>query len=309
MSAMPLPSSDHAYSSSGKQSRANDKQRLQMISKDLVVNGSIEIRHRFSESVAQAREDLPYGMRIYIRSLHDQTVAASLDRIKALHEAGFDPVPHIAARRIKSRDELQDFLSTAVRDYGVSRVLLIGGDIAEVKGPYNDASAVLMDGVLEANGIREIGLAAYPEGHVRIANERLHQILQDKLELVARIGLGTYIVTQFSFVPARVVDFCAMLSRRFPETSIYVGIAGPTEPAKLVNYANICGVSASIRAMTDLGLKAAQVVSHTEPGSQLEAVARYCAARETCNVTGIHVFSFGGFIKSSQWMHRLYSKQ
>jgi len=308
MSAMPLQYSGLEYSPSGERLRASDSQRLQTITKDLIVNGSIEIRHRFSESVEQAREDLPYGMRIYIRSLHGQTVAASLDRIKVLHAAGFDPVPHIAARRIQSRGELQEFLDSAVRNFGVRRVLLIGGDIAEVMGPYNDASAVLKDGILEANGIREVGLAAYPEGHAHIRKERLNQILQDKLELAARIGLGTYILTQFSYIPSRVVDFCAMLSRRFPETAVYVGIAGPTEPDKLVNYAKICGVSASIRALTDLGLKAAQVVSHTDPGSQLEIVARYCAAREACNVTGIHVFGFGGFIKSSQWMHRLYSK-
>ena len=308
MSAMSPISSSLEYTSGGEQSRVSDSQHLHAIIKDLVVNGSIEIRHRFSESVELARETLPYGMRIYIRSLHNQTVADSLDRLKALHAAGFDPVPHVAARRIRSRNELQEFLTTAVSNYGVSRVLLIGGDIAEVLGPYADASAVLEDGILEASGIREVGLAAYPEGHAHIPRELLNKILQDKLILATRIGLGTFILTQFSYLPSRVVDFCAMLSRSTPATPVYVGIAGPAEPATLINYANICGVSASIRALTEQGFKAAKVVSHTDPGAQLEAVARYCAVRESCNVTGIHVFGFGGFIKSSQWMHHLYSQ-
>ena len=281
--------------------------RVQEIARDLIVNGSIEIRKIDREIVRQGRELLPYGIRVYSRSLHDQEPDISLENIRILHAAGFDPVPHIAARWIRARGELRDFLSAAVQRYGVSRVLLIGGDITEMMGPYADAGAVLDDGVLEESGIREVGLAAYPEGHALIPKDKLTSILADKLQLAASRGLGSYIVTQFSFVPARIVDFCAAFARIAPATSIYVGIAGPTDPDNLTRYAKICSVSASIRALTEQGFKAAKLISHTDPGAQLEAVARYCAMRETCNITGVHVFSFGGFIKSSQWMHRIYN--
>lgn len=284
------------------------KQRLKEIARDLIVNGSIEIRNTTLAKVRQGRELLPYGVRVYVRSLHNQDPGVSLDTIRILAGAGFDPVPHIAARWIRSRGELSDFLSEAVRSYGVRRVLLIGGDISEVMGPYTDAGAVLADGVLESTGIREIGFAAYPEGHAVISKAVLADALAQKLQLAANSGFGSYIVTQFSFVPSRIVDFCALMSRKYPETSVYVGIAGPTDPDNLTRYANICSVSASIRALTEQGFKAAKLISYTDPEAQLEAVARYCAARESCNVTGIHVFSFGGFIKSSQWMHRIYSK-
>lgn len=282
-------------------------QRLKEIARDLIVNGSIEIRDINPGSLQQGRELLPYGIRVYIRSLHNQDPATGLENIKALYGAGFDPVPHIAARWIKSRNELRDFLTEAARSCGVSRVLLIGGDITGVKGPYADAGAVLADGALETTGIREIGFAAYPEGHAQIPKDILSTALSEKLQLAASSGFGSYIVTQFSFVPPRIVDYCALMSRNYPETSVYVGIAGPTDPDNLTRYANICSVSTSIRALTEQGFKAAKLISHTDPEAQLEAVARYCAARETCNVTGIHVFSFGGFIKSSQWMHRIYS--
>ena len=281
--------------------------RVQEVARDLIVNGSIEIRKIDSEIVRQGRELLPYGLRVYIRALHDQAADISLDNIRTLHAAGFDPVPHIAARWIRSRGELRDFLSTAVQQCGVSRVLLIGGDITEVMGPYADAGAVLRDGVLEESGIREVGLAAYPEGHALISRNRLTGILAEKLQLASSRGLGSYIVTQFSFVPARIVDFCAALARTAPATSVYVGLAGPTDPDNLTRYAKICSVSASIRALTEQGFKAAKLISYTDPGAQLEAVARYCAMRETCNITGVHVFSFGGFIKSSQWMHRIFN--
>ena len=120
---------------------------------------------------------------------------------------------------------------------------MIGGDSVEVKGPYPDAGAVLADGVLEATGIRETGFAAYPEGHPLISKEVLTTALAKKLRLAAGTGLGSYIVTQFSFVPSRIIDFCSLMSRINPETSIYVGVAGPTDPDNLTRYAKLCSSS------------------------------------------------------------------
>ena len=38
--------------------------------------------------------------------------------------------------------------------------------------------------------------------------------------LAAAQGMGTYILTQFSFAPARVVEFCATMARAVPEVPI-----------------------------------------------------------------------------------------
>jgi hypothetical protein len=37
-------------------------------------------------------------------------------------------------------------------------------------------------------------------------------------------------------------------------------------------------------------------------------LAHYCATRRASNVVGVHVYSFGGFLKSARWMHRMYTK-
>jgi methylenetetrahydrofolate reductase (NADPH) len=190
----------------------------------------------------------------------------------------------------------------------VHRVLLIGGDIPEPAGPYVDAAAVLRDGILAEMGIREVGLAGYPEGHPRIPPRVLDVALEEKLTLVSDQGLGSYVVTQFSFVPSRIVEYCARLARAAPKLPIYVGMPGPTTPAALVRYARICGVSTSLRALIDLGFKAARLLRHTSPEEQLVVLAHYCAARPVCNVVGVHIFSFGGFLKSAEWMHRMYTE-
>lgn len=288
------------------QTRSVNNRSLNDIIRDLMVNGSIEITERDNGIIARAKELLPYGIRIYVHSVTSRNFDDNLVRIRALKDAGFDPVPHVAARRIQARNELRGFLEEAVKNYGVSRVLLIGGDVPDAAGPYNDAISVLRDGVIEESGISEVGFAAYPEGHEHISKVLLTEGLNEKLHLAEGIGLGTYVITQFSFVPSRIVEYCSMLQRDFPETSVYVGIFGPTDSEQLARYARMCGVSTSIRALNDQGFKTAKLVTHTDPDNQLETIARYCTARDTCNIAGIHIFSFGGLIKTGQWMHRMY---
>jgi methylenetetrahydrofolate reductase (NADPH) len=269
---------------------------------DLVANGSIELSATAPEQIPKASQLLPHGTSVYVPSPTNKSLDSNIKIVGALHEAGLEAVPHIAARKVKSRRELRGYLLRIVEDYGVHRVLVIGGDVTKSAGPYADSSALLHDDVLAEAGIHEIGIAGYPEGHPRIPPEILNSDFDDKLELASRLGLGIEVITQFSFAPARIIEYCAALSHRAPEVPVYVGLAGPTQPAMLIRYARYCGVSASLRALTDLGVKAVKLISHTDPDEQLTALAQYCALRESCNVIGIHVFSFGGFERSAEWM-------
>jgi hypothetical protein len=45
-----------------------------------------------------------------------------------------------------------------------------------------------------------------------------------------------------------------------------------------------------------------RLVTHTDPSEQLAAVARYCLAHASCNVVGVHLFSFGGAARTASWM-------
>ena len=190
-----------------------------------------------------------------------------------------------------------------MRKADVRKVLLIGGDDPKPLGAFEDSTALLETGALAACGVREVGLAGYPEGHARIPHAALDRALSEMLAMAKAQGLGAYIVTQFSFAPARIVEYCAGLARSAPGVPVYVGLTGPTDPAKLLRYAQRCGVSASLRALRAQGMGLVRLVTHTDPGEQLAAVAHYCAAHDDCNVVGVHLFSFGGAAKTAQWMN------
>jgi methylenetetrahydrofolate reductase (NADPH) len=276
---------------------------------ELVACGSVEMTaHRLADAQALA-DALPAGTKVYVNHLPRHTLADTLEALQAVHRAGLEPVPHLAARRVASREDVRAFLKQAVSEAGVQKVLLIGGDDPHSVGPYEDSVALLRDGVLAECGVREVGIGGYPEGHPRIPRAALEQAIVDKLALAAAQGLGAYIVTQFSFAPARVVEYCAELAARHPGVPIYVGIAGPTEPMTLLKYAQRCGVSASLRALRNEGINFVRLVTHTDPADQLVALARYCLARRESNVVGTHFFSFGGAAQTAAWMNNMIAAQ
>jgi methylenetetrahydrofolate reductase (NADPH) len=123
------------------------------------------------------------------------------------------------------------------------------------------------------------------------------------LAWAAEVGIGASVLTQFTFAPLHVIQFCITLAKEAPGVPVYAGMAGPTDFVSLMRYARLCGVSTSLRALQKLGIKAATLVMHTDPTEQLQIIAHHCATHTANNIIGIHLFSFGGFPGSAQWMH------
>jgi methylenetetrahydrofolate reductase (NADPH) len=248
-------------------------------------------------------ELVPAGTPVYVNHLPRRDLCSGLDTLAVLRRAGLEPVPHMAARCIASRAEARHFLDKAVRRAGVAKVLVVAGDMPEAAGPYADSAALLAEPFFGGSGLTQIGLAGYPEGHPRIPTATLDAALERKLELAARHGLGAHLVTQFSFAPNRIAEYCADIGRRVPGLPVYVGLAGPTNPAALVRFAQRCGVSASLRALQTEGFKAVRLFTHVDPTDQLMALASRAASGSARDVMGVHVYSFGGAVRAAEWMN------
>lgn len=271
---------------------------------ELAVSSSIEMGAHRPEDAVRIAELLPTGTPVFVNHLPRHSLDDTLRGLLAVSKAGLEPVPHIAARRVGSRAELQAFLARATGEAGVKKALILGGDLPAPVGPFADAAAIIRDGLLKEAGIREIGLAGYPEGHPHIPSDTLSNALDEKIALAAAQGLGCTVVTQFSFAPNRIVEYCGQLARRQPGVSVYVGLPGPTNPGRLLKFAQVCGVSASLRALTAQGMGAVRLFTHTDPTEQMMAVARHCAGGATTNVVGMHLFTFGGIEPAARWLNR-----
>ncbi len=73
--------------------------------------------------------------------------------VRTVRALGFEPMPHLSARRIGSRTALER-LERATSEGVGGAALLIAGDLATPAGPFADSASIIETGRLERFGIR-----------------------------------------------------------------------------------------------------------------------------------------------------------
>jgi methylenetetrahydrofolate reductase (NADPH) len=225
----------------------------------------------------------------------DDVVAACV----RLSRAGFNAVPHVAARRLESLIAASDFLQRATGEAGVAEALVIGGDPDWPKGPFRDAASLLDSGVLECHGLDRVLFAGYPEGHPYITTEALEASLAAKLALARRHGLTPSLVTQFGFEAAPIRRWIAALRARGVDCLVRIGVAGPASVATLARFAVRCGVGASMRALARGHTAFARILTEAGPDALIGALVAGETAQSA--IDGLHVFTFGGVVRTAAW--------
>src|SRR3546814_485608 len=99
---------------------------------------------------------------------------------KRLRAEGLNPVPHVPARTMEGKAELQRYLGRLAEDAGVTQVLAIGGDLPIPVGEFACAMDMLETGLFDRYGIRTIGIAGHPEGNNAIGDETILASLREK---------------------------------------------------------------------------------------------------------------------------------
>jgi methylenetetrahydrofolate reductase (NADPH) len=235
---------------------------------------------------------------IYISAVPRRELAAQVDVAARLAAAGFEPVPHIAARRFASGAELDRHLGGLTDEAGVRRVLVIGGDLAAPAGPFFAAIEVIDSGLLQSRGIVEVGIAGYPDGHPRLGVTELDRALAAKVDAAAETGLAVHIVTQFGFSAAAILSWIGRLRDQGIDLPLRIGLAGPTTLSGLLRYARICGVTASAQGLMRHSGLAKQLFGMVTPDSLARPLAEAMASR---SCVAPHIFSFGGLAAAARW--------
>jgi len=265
----------------------------------LARNASIETSTRNVADVGGYARMLPPGSDVYITFLPGTPYHHILSTATRLRQVGLNPVPHLAARRFASAAAVADFLARLRDEAGVARVLLVAGDSDATAGPFNSSLQVIETGVFEACGIRSIGVAGYPEGHRRISQQALDDALERKIRYADAHGLELFAVSQFCFEPQRVLDWLARLRARGVTLPVRVGVAGPATVRTLLAYALRCGIGASMKALGSQPVSLNRMLARHGPDDLARAIAPQADA---LGVAGLHLFAFGNFADSAQWI-------
>ncbi len=266
----------------------------------LARDASVEMTWHNATDVEACLRYLRAGTRIYVSFIPGQQWHETISACAAVRAAGLEPVPHVPARELASADSLDGLVSQLVSRAKVKRLLLIAGDRAAPIGPFSQSFDVMRSGVIERHGIREISVAAHPEGHPRIAAEALRRAEREKIEWASRASVEVTFLTQFFFEASPFLSWAAELRAFAPHARIIAGLAGPARLSTLFKYALRCGAGPSIHALGARPASFVGLVAERGPERMVRALAD--ANLEGAGPFGIHLYSFGGLERTCAWM-------
>ena len=266
----------------------------------LLSSASVEVSSR-GHQLQQLRENFQPGTDVTITFLPGDNYRHNVDTAAALRRAGYNPVPHIAAREMATREALDDFLARARGEAEVSRVLLIAGDAALARGPFRSSFDICKSGLIEARGISSVSVAGHPEGHPYLADASAFTALQAWRDWRRATKIHVDVLTQFCFESAPILGWIGQLDARGIDLPVIVGLAGPATPATLMKFALRCGVGNSMRSLRGQIGRFGRLLTDTGPDDVLRGL-RAAPPGATASIAGFHFFPFGGLRKTAEWL-------
>jgi methylenetetrahydrofolate reductase (NADPH) len=288
-----------AYATTGHNPADDPAATTQRI-KEFMRGFSIEATRLDPGELQALKTVLPAGAAVYLTAIPGRKPADQIEPAKGLRALGFEPIPHIAVRNFASAGALESALADFTSQAGVRSVLVIAGDRDPPAGPFSSAVDVIESGLLQRYGITEVAVAGYPQGHPRLSEEVLDLALTAKLEAAQQTGLAVHIATQFAFDAEVITNWLVRLRDLGIENPVRIGMAGPTNFARLVRYAHHCGVSASVQGLT----RQAGLIKHLLGTSTPDAIIRPLAEAHGEGRLGqvaSHFYSFGGAAATARW--------
>ena len=266
----------------------------------LLSSASVEVTSR-GHQPAELRDHFAAGTEVTITFLPGDNYRHNIETASVLRRAGFNPVPHIAAREMPSREALDDFLARIRGEADVTRILLIAGDVAAARGPFKSSFDVRASGLIEARGIARVSLAGYPEGHPYLPADAAFGGLEAWRDWGQQTKIRVDVVTQFCFESAPILGWIGKFDARGIDLPVIVGLAGPASPATLTKFALRCGIGNSIRSLRSQIGRFGRLLADTGPDDVMRGLQ--LAPREaTASIAGFHLFPFGGLRKAAEWL-------
>jgi methylenetetrahydrofolate reductase (NADPH) len=266
----------------------------------LLPYASVEVSSR-GHRLDGLRDNFAEGCDVTITFLPGDNFRGNVETATALRRAGYNPVPHIAAREIASREVLDDFLARLRGEANVSRVLLVAGDVAGARGPFKASRDLAATGLLQAHGVTSLSIAGHPEGHPFLDDAATFRLLQGWQDFARDSGIRVDIVTQFCFESAPILNWLAQLEAHGIELPVIIGLAGPATPATLTKFALRCGIGNSMRALRNQIGRFGRLLIDTGPDDVMRGLEA-APGEATAAISGFHLFPFGGLRKAGTWL-------
>lgn len=268
---------------------------------NMVSGYSLEMTAKDIDSLRAAAPSMRPATPIAVTFLPNENFTARIAAAKAIRDLGFEPMPHFAARRIRSAAEFEDYVAATVAEARVRRCFVIAGDPATPEGPFEDSMAIIGSGVFERHGIAAIGVGGHPEGHPKMTEEQSFVVLRAKCDEIVRRGMAPLVVTQFAFEAGRVLAWLEALRSRGLDVPVRIGIPGPAGISTLMRFAARCGVGASTAVLAKYGISVGKLLGSAGPNKLIDALDHGLGPQH--GPVRLHFYPFGGLQKTVDWIN------
>jgi len=262
---------------------------------------SIELNPGDSKILEAAVERLDPGTEASLTWIPGSDPMSMVAPAARLKRAGHFPMPHIGARHLESAAQLER-LACTLKDAGVDRILIVGGDRTEPAGPYDSSLSVMQTGAFQNAGITRIAVGGFPEGNPHIPERVLNESLEAKLDFARSEGLQLSIISQFTFKAEPIMEWIRGIRARGIDIPIRVGLAGPAGLLTLMRYAARCGIGNSLHVLSENPAFAKVLVERGPEPIIRELAASIAESDGKLGIAGLHFYIFGGLEKTMDWI-------
>lgn len=220
----------------------------------------------------------------------------TIDLTVAIASKGYDAVPHLPVRSLRDKAHLKDVLD-AYKAGGVSDIFVVAGNTKKPVGPFEGVLPVLED--VAAAGF-EVGVGAYPEGHLYLSEAEAFDLLREKQKN------ASYLVTQTCFDAMSFRDWLVRLRDAGVTLPAHLGIAGVVQRKELLRMAGNLGFGASIKFINKQRSLATKLMlpGAYDPTSLFFDIAEV-ATDTSLGIAGIHLNTFNQVAPTRTWWESL----
>ena len=274
--------------------------------KALLDGVSIEVMPRTLAKVDDMSALMAPGTRVYIAHIEGTPFDEMLAAAKRLAAEGFAVMPHVPARIIADKSELERWIRAYAEEAGVTQALVLAGGPPKPLGDFDSAMQLLETGLFEKHGYTRLHVAGHPEGNKDIdpkgGTAEVDAAVRWKQAYAKATGTEMALVTQFAFDAAPVIAWTERLAADGITLPVHVGIAGPAKLQTLIKFAIACGVGPSLGALQKRAKDLSKLLRPMEPTDVATALAAHKAAHPESLIERLHIFPLGGIRTSAEWV-------
>ena len=245
--------------------------------------------------IEQKLETISRDTHLAITCSPTKGVDETIELSEILVDMGFNVTPHIAAKCVTNESHLVSIVEK-LQEKGIESIFVPGGDKPEPAGDFKNAYELLNCLNSIDHKIKNIGIAAHPEGHPDIDDEVLIKELQKKK------NLATYIVTQMCFDAELLGDWLCDIKDRGIDLPVWVGLPGVIERGRLLRTSLRIGVGDSLRFLRKKTQVASELMKSSTyyPDNLVRDISEYKKINQT-NLAGYHIYCFNQIEISENW--------